>query len=304
MLGALGLLAYMALQVGALRGLGKTVDLRVKMHDAAGLAEGAEVKIAGVDVGHLGSLGIEHDQAVLHLQIRQDAEVRQDARVAVRARSVLGEKFVEIVPQSVDAPLAQDGDELQSAPPPLEIDQLVNALGPLVQAIDPEDLGRSVEIMNQALARDPERVDRMLVDLETLLHNAALASDQLPGVIDDTRATLRSVQDTSARARPVLARADRISVQVEAATTDLAQTRAQVDGLLVDSRKVVDDGGRLVGRLDGTVDRADTVLDNFAEFDKWELRRLLREEGILVRIRRQDVVEDEELHGRHDKGGD
>lgn len=290
-LAALGLLAWMALQVGALRGLGAQVHLVSRLPDAAGLADGAVVKVAGVDVGRVTRLGIEHDEAVLHLEVRQEVGIRQDARLQVRARSMLGEKYVELVPQSTDAPLAQDGDVLVAAPTPYEIDQLVNRLGPLVDAVDPERLNQSIAIVNEALARDPQRVDRMLTDLETLLHNAAAASEELPALVEEGRGTLHTVRQVAQEARPVLARADRVVTQVEAGTTDLQATRAEVDGLIADTRQVVTEGGGMLGRLEGSLDEVEVVLSNLAEIDKWELRRLLREEGILVRLRRHDVDE-------------
>ena len=40
-------------------------------------------------------------------------------------------------------------------------------------------------------------------------------------------------------------------------------------------------------------ERLDRILANVEEIDKWELRRLLREEGIVVRLRPQEVVEDD-----------
>ncbi|NOY25445.1 MAG: MCE family protein [Oligoflexia bacterium] len=163
---ALALLAYMALKVGALQGMGDHVDLVTRLPDAAGLADGALVKVAGVDVGRVSSLGIEGGQAIVHLEVQTDAQIRTDAIATVRARSVLGEKFVELLPQSPDAPLAVDGDSLTTAATPVvEIDELVNQIGPLIAALDPVELSKSLKILNDALARDPNRVDRMLTDL-------------------------------------------------------------------------------------------------------------------------------------------
>lgn len=292
---ALGLLGWMALQVGALRGLGDHVRLESRLPDAAGLANGAVVKIAGVDVGRVTALGIDHDQAVLSLEVRQDVGVRTDALLHVRARSVLGEKFVELEPQSADAPLARDGDLLQAAPTPYEIDQIVNQLGPLVEAVDPARVDQTVAIVNDALGKDPQRLERMMADLEVVLDNAATASAELPGLVVEGRQTLREVRAATAQARPVIARADTVVTQLESGTRGLDQTKAEVDLLLSDTRKAVDDGTRLLLRLEDSADEVEVVLGNLSEIDKWELRRLLREEGILVRLKRREVevVEEE-----------
>ena len=105
-LGAVGLLAYMALQIGAIRGLGEDpVEVVAVMDDVVGLSEGAVVAVAGVPVGKVTSLTVDFDRARVGLALDAAAGIRADARVVMRARSVLGEKYVELVPESRDAPL-------------------------------------------------------------------------------------------------------------------------------------------------------------------------------------------------------
>ncbi len=290
---AAGLLAWMALQVGAMQGLGRFVHATARLDDAAGLTEGAEVKVAGVAIGRVDSLRVEDGKAVLALAIRQDAGIHGDARVAVRARSVLGEKYVEIVGGSAAAPLLEEGDTLAVIAPPLEIDQLVNRLGPILDAVDPAAVSRSVAALDDALSSDPDRVERMVGDLERLLHNTAVASDDLPGIVDDTRATLSQVRAAASEARPVIARADAVVEELEAASGDLAASRAQLDGLIGDARRAVQGSQGIIDRLDANGDRIEGILDNLEEIDKWELRRLLREEGILVRLHKHQVVEED-----------
>jgi hypothetical protein len=45
----------------------------------------------------------------------------------------------------------------------------------------------------------------------------------------------------------------------------------------------------LLADLGPITEDARTVLNNFKDIDKWELRRLLREEGILIRLRQSEV---------------
>jgi hypothetical protein len=46
----------------------------------------------------------------------------------------------------------------------------------------------------------------------------------------------------------------------------------------------------ILDNFNGQKETIDRVLSNLAELDKWELRRLLREEGIRVRLRTSEVV--------------
>lgn len=290
-LAAAGLLGFMALKVGALRSLGDQVRLTTRLSDAAGLTEGAVVKVAGVDVGRVSGIRLDNRQAVLDLEVRTDAAVPADALVRVRARSVLGEKYVELVLGAPDAPLAVDGAELASLPPPMEIDLLVDRMAPLMEGLPMEELAQTLKVLNEAVAQDPQRMQRILADVEIMARNGALASEALPATVGETRETLRFARARMEQARPALARADTVLANLEAGTTDLAHTREQADALLEETREAVAEGRQLIGLLDQNSARLERILQNAEEIDKWELRRLLREEGILVRLRKSEVVE-------------
>ncbi len=290
-LAAAVLLGWMALKVGALRGLGNQVRLETRVSDAGGLTEGAVVKIAGVDVGRVSGMRLQDRQAVLELEVRQDAAVPVDALVRVRARSVLGEKYVELIPGAVDAALAQDGAVLASLPPPMEIDLLVNQLAPLLEGLPMEELAESLRVFNAAVAQDPQRVQRILADVEIMARNGAVASEVLPATLGESRETLRQVRDRLDQAEPAVARADRLLANLEAGTEDLPHTREQADALIEETRQAVEEGRRLIALLDDNSARLEKILENAEEIDKWELRRLLREEGILVRLRKGEVLE-------------
>lgn len=291
LLAAMALLGWMALKVGALRRMADEVEVSARFADVTGLPEGAAVQVAGVPVGRVASLRVDGTKALVTLALRQDASLRKDVVARIRARSVLGEKYVELSPQSADAPLLVDGDELSIGVEPLEIDELVTAMGPMVSAVDPQALSDLIRTLSEALKQDPERLNRMLNDTETILHNAALASQEAPALIAEARTTMGEVRRAAADARPMLSRADRVLAQVEAASTDLPQTADELQSLLTDTRGAVADGRALMSRMDGSVDELQVVLDNLSEIDKWELRRLLREEGIVVRLREAKVVE-------------
>ena len=155
------LLAVMSIKVGALAQVGDQIRVTVVLSDAAGLTEGAAVRVAGVQVGQVNGMGVDHDKARLDVSLSESAGLRADAKLQVRARSILGEKYLEITPQSTDAPLIADGAELSVPTPQTEIDELVNSLGPLVSAMDAEPctLRWSASAM---LEKDPDQVARML----------------------------------------------------------------------------------------------------------------------------------------------
>ena len=293
---AFGLLAWMSLEVGALRGLGDRVDVQARLDDAMGLEDGAVVKVAGVAVGTVTGIVVDHDVAVVDFQLEPDAGLRTDAVVQIRARSLLGEKFLELQPQRRDTPLLQDGDVLESTRSATEIDELVNGLAPIIATLDPDALKSTMDALSAAMKDDPERAARMLRNLDEILANGAEASRGLPALVEEGTAAARDVRRVSAETRPVLrsaesvaARAETALARIDEATVGLPETMRDVDALVGETRAAVSDGQAVLTRFEGKGPQIETILDNVAEIDKWEVRRWLREEGIKVRLRESEV---------------
>jgi phospholipid/cholesterol/gamma-HCH transport system substrate-binding protein len=286
---AMGLLAYMAVKIGGLRNVGEEITVNMVIGDAAGLSEGAAVRIAGVQVGQIGAMSVIHDKAQLTTMVAKSAQLREDATIQVRARSILGEKYLEITPYSTDAPLVKDGATLTVSKVQTEIDELVNSLGPLVNAVDADAVNAAVQRLSAALEEDPERIANMLKDVETILGHGAEASASLPALIADTRSALETVQGAATDVRPLIQRTNRIVSRVDEATQALPQMTSDLQATLQETRALVSDGRTIMEQMQSSTDNIQTILDNVSEIDKWELRRLLREEGILIRLKKGDV---------------
>ena len=290
---AFGVLAFMSIKVGALRNVGQELEVQVLLNDAAGLSDGAAVRIAGVQVGQIQQMDVEHDQARITMAIAKSAGVRDDVKIQVRARSILGEKYLEITPVSKDAPLLVEGATLEVTSPQTEIDELVNSLGPLIRAIDADAVNVAMGRLTAALEDDPDRVVRMFRDVETILSNSAKASGSLESLMSETRSTLSSVRQISAESRPMIQRSSAIVTKVDTATDKLPQLTEDIQVAVSDTRKMIADSHKLIQRLESSAETLETIFENLSELDKWELRRLLREEGILVRFKENEVKEPE-----------
>lgn len=143
-LSAAGLLGYMSLSIGGLR-LGKGVEVTAEFGNASGLVRDAAVMVAGVEVGKVQSLSVKHDKAVVTLFLDKDVAIRQDVVAVIRPKSLLGEKYLELQPQSDSAPLLATGDVIAKTAYPLEMDQLMNSAKPWISAIAPEEMDKIVK---------------------------------------------------------------------------------------------------------------------------------------------------------------
>ncbi|MCB9791700.1 MAG: MCE family protein [Alphaproteobacteria bacterium] len=293
---AAALLSFMAIKIGAVKSLGDNVRAVAVFDDVSGLKDGAAVNIAGVQVGRVSGLEVDFNKAEVGLLIERSAHVREDVIVALRARSVLGEKYIELIPQTQDAPLLEDHEVLTNTRVAVEIDQLVTELAPIVRAVDPDAVAIIVEALADAAKEDPERPARMLADLERLLHNAAEASEQAGPLIADTRAAvgeargaMSDIRAIAEDGRPLVAKADQVLTNLEDATAELPAATADLPALADDAEATVAEAREVMMVLSANSDRIEHILANVEEIDKWELRRLLREEGIKVRLFEDEV---------------
>ncbi len=293
-LGAGGLLAWMALEVGALRAPGDLVELTVRMPDAAGLGEGAVVSVAGVQIGRVGAMRLAGTQAEAAITLDPAASIREDARFHVRARSLLGEKYLAIEPvPGSDAPLLKDGDVIEDVPAQVDVDELLAAMAPLMDAVDPAAL----RAFSDAVKADPERARRMLEDAEVSLHNLRLASEKLPGLADDTSTTLaqarnaaRAAETTLAAAMPVLAKADAATARLDALLA--AVPPEQLPQLLTELQRAVQKGNVVLERVDGSTDDLQELLRKANAISRADLDRFALARGVYVRFLKPDLGDD------------
>lgn len=291
LLSAIGLLAWLSLKIGGGAMWSKRVDVSAVFDDAAGLQEGAAVTVAGVEVGQVSGLQVDFNTAVVGLSLDPDAQIRSDVVVAIRARSVLGEKYVELLPQTQDAPPLQGGEVLTQTIGTTEIDELVNDLGPLVSGLDQDALAQALGPMLEGLRSDPEQLARMLDDTEVLLHNLRLASEDAPALVDESRqavaearTTLRDVRVTVDQIDPLLTRTDDLLTQVEGVVGQVEGSTEDLPALLAETQATMQETHALMATMNANSASLVTILGNLEELDTDELQRLMREEGVRVRL--------------------
>lgn len=164
---AVAILAYLSLRI---RGISvkEGVEVRVVLGDAAGLVQNADVMVAGVKVGSVKELGVEHDHAIITALLDKKFQLRNDLRATVRSKSLLGEKYMALIPASTTAPILKDGDVVTAAETPIEIDQLVNIMGPILKEVDPKDVRVIVKTLSSALEGKSESIGKIITNAEAI----------------------------------------------------------------------------------------------------------------------------------------
>jgi phospholipid/cholesterol/gamma-HCH transport system substrate-binding protein len=98
----------------------------------------SEVRISGVDIGHVVSLKIGKDgrsHATLEIT-SQYAPLRSDMHAIVRQKTLLGETYLQLIPQSRTAPFLPDGGQLPNSQvePSVTLDDILASLNTKTRA--------------------------------------------------------------------------------------------------------------------------------------------------------------------------
>ena len=112
-------LGYLAIKLGKLEVLGNSgYMVYADFPSVAGLKIGDPVEIAGVKVGRVDAMALADDRARLQLRIQEDVKLQEDVIASVRARGLIGDKFVLITPGASDKIIPQGGRIRETESPP------------------------------------------------------------------------------------------------------------------------------------------------------------------------------------------
>lgn len=113
-------LGYLAIKLGKLEVFGASgYTVYADFPSVAGLKVGDPVEIAGVKVGRVESLGLsDDDRARLILRLNDGVKLQEDLIASVRARGLIGDKFVLLTPGASDKLIAPGGRIRETESPP------------------------------------------------------------------------------------------------------------------------------------------------------------------------------------------
>ena len=121
-------LGYLAIRLGKLEVFGaQGYVLFADFASVAGLKPGDPVEIAGVKVGRVEDMGLVEDKARLTLRINDGVKFQEDVIASVRARGLIGDKFVLVSPGASDK-IIPPGGRIRETDSPPDIPDLIGKI--------------------------------------------------------------------------------------------------------------------------------------------------------------------------------
>lgn len=238
---AAGILGYMTLTVGKFQ-FGPVTNIKVIFNSASGIMKDSAVMIAGVEVGKVKKISLEDSKAVMIVTLNEHVKVSKNVKAIVRAKSLLGEKFVELIP-STSSDFLKEGDVIKNTVTPIEIDQLITTLGPLMlklgpvlEKINPEDLTDMFKTISVALKGKEQHISRIINNVDGLLtffqksekkfgniiSNVDSLSSEANGLLANNKGSLsRIVNNTDKLMSNFGGRADQLAKKVDVISSNL-----------------------------------------------------------------------------------
>ncbi|MER7695963.1 MULTISPECIES: MCE family protein [unclassified Streptomyces] len=154
--------------------------------ESAGLADGDEVRIAGVKVGEV--TGVSLDGAKVRVDFRvKDAWIGDSSTVGIAIKTLLGEKYLAVDPLG-DAP--QDpGSRITASrtTSPYDVTQAFNGLGETIGEIDTEQLAKSFETISATFKDSPPHVRSAADGLSALSRTVSERDAQLATLLRSSK---------------------------------------------------------------------------------------------------------------------
>ncbi len=118
-------LGYLAIRLGKLELLSNNgYVVYADFASVAGLKLGDPVEIAGVKVGKVETISLVDDRARLGIRLEPRVKLQEDVIASVRARGLIGDKFVMITPGASEKALGP-GDKIRETESPPDISDVI-----------------------------------------------------------------------------------------------------------------------------------------------------------------------------------
>lgn len=175
-----------------------------KFEQVGDLVENANVQSSDVRIGTIKKIELDGWEAQVTMCLHPNEKIPADVIAIVRTTSLLGEKFIDLKPQSQGEPYLQDGDILESdqTDKATELEEVFAKLAGVLGTGNLEQINRFTSAQANILRDHADELREVLLDLRDFTDTLADRKSQIAGAVDH----LDSVAATLIDQAPVLER--------------------------------------------------------------------------------------------------
>lgn len=211
--------------------------------ESAGLADGDEVRIAGVKVGEVTGVSLDGPRVKVEFRVK-DAWIGDSSTVGIAVKTLLGEKYLAVDPLG-DAP--QDpGSRITASrtTSPYDVTQAFNGLGETIEEIDTEQLAKSFETISATFKDSPPHVRSAASGLSALSRTVSERDAQLATLLSGSKRLTKTLAGKKSSFETLLEDGNLLLGEIQARRdsihlllTGTRQLGVQLTGLVEDNEK-------------------------------------------------------------------
>jgi phospholipid/cholesterol/gamma-HCH transport system substrate-binding protein len=227
-LGVLLLLVLLAFNTASLPIIGGGTVYRAQFSEAAGLKPDDPVRVAGVKVGQVEDLQLVDGAVTVEFRVK-DAFVGDRSEAAIKIETVLGAKYVALVPRGETALDPKTPIPVGRTASPYDVVEAFAGLSTTVDRIDTGQLAASFETLSQTLSGTPDEVRTSLDGLSRLSQTIASRDQQLQQLLSATRTVTQVLADRNGEFTQLI-------VDSNTLLTEVQQRRQLIDDILTNTQ--------------------------------------------------------------------
>jgi virulence factor Mce-like protein len=244
-LAVIATLVFLAFNAQSLPLIGGGTVYRAEFSEAAGLKPDDPVRVAGVKVGKVEGLSLEKGMVTVEFRVK-DAFVGDRSEAAIKIETVLGAKYLALVPRGGGELDPEKPIPLDRTASPYDVVEAFADLSTTVDDIDTAQLASSFEVLAQTFSETPDEVRTSLQGLARLSDTIASRDAQLQQLLGATRKVTDVLADRNGEFTQLIVDSNTLLTEVQrrrelidsilSSTQELAK---QLSGLVADNRETL-----------------------------------------------------------------
>jgi phospholipid/cholesterol/gamma-HCH transport system substrate-binding protein len=177
-LGVIALLLVASFNIEKLSLFGGT-DYSAALSEAGGLKKGDEVRVAGVRVGKVMSVGLDEDHVKVRFRLEDKVDMGRQTRATVRIKTLLGQKFLMLEPAGEGQLRAGSEIPIERTRSAYDVVEAFSDLATTTDAINTDQLAKSLDTLATTFRDSPDEVRAAVAGLGRLSRTIASRDQQV-----------------------------------------------------------------------------------------------------------------------------
>jgi phospholipid/cholesterol/gamma-HCH transport system substrate-binding protein len=223
-------------------------NVNVDLPQAGGIFTNAEVTYRGVPVGRVGGMELTADGIRVQLEITSNRPIPKDVRAVVADRSVIGEQYLDLQPQTASGPFLANGSVIpqQNTALPPAVQDVLLSVDDLTRSVPIGSLQTTISELYDATRGVGDSLRQLITSGDAFITSAA---DALPQTIELIRTSATVLATQNAQSDNIRSWARNLSLFGE----QLRASNGDISSVLRDAASSFNEVGGFVGQLRGSL---------------------------------------------------